>query len=76
MFRTYRPFDADEPRQWTDAMGNSAWVLGHGRLIAWMHAFEGRGLGVADIAPLRRDGGPHWERRQAKRLVLDNPAAG
>jgi hypothetical protein len=70
------PFDADVPREWADAMGNSAWVLGNGRLVDWMHAFGGPGLGTGDIAQLRRHGGPHWERRQARRLVLGTPAKG
>jgi hypothetical protein len=70
------PFDADEPRQWIDAMGNNAWVLGHDQLVTWMNTFTGPGLGTGDIAELRRHGGPHWERRQARRLVLSNPATG
>jgi hypothetical protein len=70
------PFDADEPRQWTDALGNSAWVLGRSWLMRWLHACAGNGFAPGDIAQLRRRGGPHWERRHARRLVLNTPATG
>jgi hypothetical protein len=67
------PFDADEPRHWTDAAGNSAWVLGRGRLVAWMSDSTGEGFAAGDIAELIRRGGPRWERPGARRLVLNNP---